>query len=120
MDLAPSSFLAIRRGPSQKSAALYLEPRVDWLALKSKDTEYAFVHAVKRLMRDEALEGLNAEAELAEGKRALVTETARPQPGQVSLSGVLRAVDDAQILASPAFDARRLSASRPSLLRPRA
>lgn len=56
-----------------------LEPRVNRLALKGKHAEYAFVHPSKRLATHKAFERLDAERELAEGKRALDRQPALPQ-----------------------------------------
>ena len=68
---------------------------------KREDAEDALVHPVQRLARDEALERLDAEGELAEGERALVAEAAFAEADEVRLGGVFGAVDDAEVLAGP-------------------
>lgn len=52
------------------------EPRVDRFALECEHREDALVHPMQRLATDKALEGLNAQAELADGERALLAEPA--------------------------------------------
>ena len=81
-----------------------LQPRVDGLALEREHGEHALVHAVERLAAHEALERLDAEAELAGGERALAAEPASAEPLDLARIGVLGAVDDAQVLASAALD----------------
>jgi hypothetical protein len=61
------------------------------------------MHAPQRLLADESLQTLDAESELAQGQRALVTQTASPQTRKVLIGGVVRTIDNPQILASPAF-----------------
>ena len=47
-----------------------LEPRVNRLALQSKNPEDAFVNASKRFSLDEALEAFDPQRELPKGKRS--------------------------------------------------
>ena len=56
--------------------------------------------------RDEALERLDAERELAQRERALRPERRAAQPLEVLRRGVLRAVDDPQVLAAAALHRR--------------
>src|SRR5215470_20035212 len=81
------------RGPSQ--------PRIDRLALQRQHREYAFMHPPQRLARDEALQRLMAERELAHREIALAGEAARAEANQVLRRIVLRTIDDAQIFAPP-------------------
>jgi len=64
------------------------------------------VDATKGFVPDEAFQGLDAKSELAQGKRALSAKAAGAQTVEMFGKGVLRAVDDAEILAAAAFDAR--------------
>lgn len=45
-----------------------LQPRVDGLALEREDAEDALVDAVEGFLLDEAMQGFDAERELAEGE----------------------------------------------------
>lgn len=56
-----------------------LQPWVDRFGLQGEHAEDAFVHAVERFIANESFEGLDAEAELADGEAALVAEAALPQ-----------------------------------------
>ena len=57
----------------------------------------------ERLPADEALQALDAQGELPEGQGPLVPQAPAPQPGNVLLGGVVRAVDDPQVLSAPAL-----------------
>jgi hypothetical protein len=52
-------------------ARALLEPRIDGLALEGQDAKDALVDATEGFLADEAVEGFDAEGELAEGQRAL-------------------------------------------------
>ena len=56
------------------------EPRVHGLALQGEDAEDALVDAVEGVPADKALQGLDAEGELAQGERARGGEVALPEP----------------------------------------
>src|SRR5687768_4868749 len=91
------------------------ERRIDGLALQREDAEDALVHAVERLLRDESFEGLDAEGELSERERPLVAQPARAEAGEVGLGGVLRAVDDPEVLPAAALDAGLRQSLRPAV-----
>ncbi|GAA3040501.1 hypothetical protein GCM10020000_18780 [Streptomyces olivoverticillatus] len=59
----------------------------------------------QRLARRQPVQRLQAERVLAQGEGALVPEVAYPELGQVLRAGVLRAVDDPQVLPAPALHA---------------
>lgn len=83
-----------------------LKPRAHRLALQGEDGERALVHPIQRLAPDEALDALHTECEFPKRKRALGPQTACPQADQVLLQLVVRAVDDAQVLSTPALYGR--------------
>src|SRR5215211_1727747 len=83
------------------------QARIDGLALEGEHAEDALVDAAKRLVADESLEGLDAERELANRQRPLAAESACLQAVDVGGLGVLRPVDDAEVLP-PARLERRL------------
>src|ERR1700712_3061092 len=82
------------------------EARVDGLALHRQHAEDRLVDAVEGLAGDEALEGLDAEGELAGRQAALAGEVAGAQALELGRVGVLRAVDQPQVLAPAALDPR--------------
>src|SRR5438105_3371629 len=79
------------------------QSRVHRLALQSEHAEDAFVHTPKRLLRHEPLQRLQPQRELARGQRPLGAHAAGPQPLQVLSRGVLRAIDDPQVLPPAAL-----------------
>src|SRR5688500_19483266 len=81
-----------------------LQPWVDGLALQREHGERTLVHAPQRLLAREALQRFDAERELAQRQRPLCPEPARAEALDVRRRGVLRTVNDAQVLAPPAFD----------------
>jgi hypothetical protein len=60
-----------------------LQTRVDRLALEREHAEDALVDAVQWLVLAQSLQGLRAERELAQGKRALQREIPLAKPLQV-------------------------------------
>ena len=74
------------------------EPRIHRLAFQRQYTEHAFVHAAQRLAPNESLERFDAECELAQRQRPLCGETALPETIQVLRKGVLRTIDDPEII----------------------
>jgi hypothetical protein len=62
------------------------------------------VDPVEGLVVDEALEGFDAEGELAEGEGAFVAEASAAEAAEVLLGGVFGAVDQAEVFAAAAFD----------------
>src|SRR5206468_634302 len=97
---------------ASRGAARRSEARVDRLALERQDPEDALVDAVQRLLAREALQRLHAQRELAQRQRALGPQAAAAQPRQVLGQGVLRAIDDAQVLAAAALQGRLGQAAR--------
>src|SRR5436190_11745151 len=83
--------------------AYRLQARIDRLALERQDPEDTLVDAAQRLAADEALERLDPEGKLPDGQGALRAEAALAEALQVLLGSVLRAVDDAEVLAAPAL-----------------
>src|SRR6266849_5453646 len=61
---------------------------------------------VERLMAHEALEGLNAERELAHSERSLQAEATRPEALEIFWKGVFRPINDPKVLPTPAFHRR--------------
>ncbi len=96
-----------------RTRGLGSEAWVDGLALHREDAEHALVHSVERLVPNESLRRLDAESELTDRKRALASEAAGSQAIDLAGVGVLGAVDDAQVLAASAFDARLNEAFAP-------
>ena len=70
--------------------------------------------APERLAAHEALQRLDAQGELADGEAALGVQAALTQALQVVRLGVVRAVDDAQVLASTAFERGLSETARPA------
>src|SRR5206468_2294741 len=91
-----------RQGPLNASVP-NLQPRVHGLALQGKDAEDALMHPAQRLPADETLQALDAQGELPESEGPLVAQAPVAQPGDVLLRGVVRAVDDPQILPTSAL-----------------
>src|SRR5665213_541645 len=83
-----------------------LQSRIDWLALQRQHAEHALMHPPERLAADETLQGLDTHCKLAQGQRPLGGEAAPSEAFQVFRRIVFRAVDDPQILGSPAFYGR--------------
>src|SRR5947208_4731713 len=71
------------------------------LALQGEDAEHALVDPAQRLPAGEPLQALDAEGELAQGEGALVAQAPVPKSGQVPVGGVVRAVDEPQVLPPP-------------------
>jgi hypothetical protein len=74
------------------------QPGVDRLGLRGQDGEHALVHPPQRLPPGGPLQRLQPERVLAEGQAALSAEVAGAQPVEVLRPGVVRAVDDPQVL----------------------
>ena len=81
-----------------------LQSRIDRFAFQGQDAEDAFVDAAQGFVADEAVEGFEAERELAQCQRAFGAEAALAESLQVLGPGVFRAVDDAQVLAATDLD----------------
>src|SRR5437867_1913639 len=64
------------------------------------------MHSPQWLAADETLQRFNAQRKLPRCQRTLRTNAARTQPIQMLRRRVLRAVDDAQVLAPAALDCR--------------
>src|SRR5437660_953904 len=79
----------------------HLQPRVHWLAFQSENTDHALMHPPQRLLPREPLQAFHAQRELAQRQRSLPAQTSVSQSNQVFLRGVVRPVDDAEILAAP-------------------
>src|SRR4051794_31554404 len=90
-----------------------LQPRVHGLALEGEDAEDALVDAIERLALDEALQRFHAKGELADGERTLGRETTTSEAFEVFGRGVLRAIDDAQVLWAATLDGRLSDPLRP-------
>src|SRR5215467_9992354 len=90
------------------------QPRVDRLGLQRENRENALVHPPQRLAAGDPVEGFQAEGVLAQGQRALVCQSALAQPGQVRRLGVVRPVDDAQVLTAAHLQARLPEPFRPA------
>ena len=82
------------------------EPRVHRLALQGQDAEDALVDPPQRLPPHEPLQPLDPQGELAQGQRPLPPQAPGPEPGEVRLGRVVRAVDDPQVLPPPALHGR--------------
>src|SRR5580693_9597483 len=80
------------------------KPRVHGFALKREHTEDALMDAPQRLTANETLQPFDAERELAQGQRSFPSQSPRPKTDEVRLGRVIRAVDDPQVFAPPAFD----------------
>jgi hypothetical protein len=87
----------------QKERKLALQARIDWLALKCENTEHALVHTSERLPLHKSLETLDPQGELAQRQRALSRKPALSQPFEVLGQGVLRSIDDPEVLAPAAL-----------------
>ena len=97
--LAPQRALSVRDARS--------EAGVDRFGLEGEDGEDALVHAPQRLAaRRTRSRASSPSANSRSGQRALVPEAALAQPVEVAGLGVLRAVDDAQVLPAAALHAR--------------
>ena len=77
-----------------------LQPRVDRVTFEGEHAEDALVDAPQRLARDESIEGFETQRVLARGERSLPPDAAVPQPRELAVEGVLRPVDDAEVLAA--------------------
>src|SRR5215469_12040426 len=82
------------------------QPWVDRLGLQRENREDALVHPPQRLAAGDPVEGFQAESVLTQRQRALVCQSALAQPGQVRRLGVVRPVDDAQVLTAAHLKAR--------------
>ena len=89
-----------------------LQPGVYGFAFQGEDSEDALVDAAQRLAADEPLQALDSKGELAERQGALAGQAARTEPLQVFGGGVVRAVDDPQVLPPPALDGGLHQAAR--------
>jgi hypothetical protein len=87
------------------------QSRVHRLVFQGEDAEDALMHSSQWLVTHETLQPLDAESELADSGRTLASETARSKPRKVLVRGVFRAVDDPQVLSTPAFHSRLGEAS---------
>src|SRR3712207_5735046 len=99
-----ASSSTLRRTSTSRSAGMGLQPRVDRLALQSKDCEYGLVHAVQRLTTRKTLQRLYTQRELAERETAFDAEASSAQPLQLVRPGVVRPVDDPQVFAAANLD----------------
>src|SRR5688572_16876648 len=88
----------------QEERKLLLQARIDGLALQGENAEYALVNAPERFSLDEPLEAFDPQRELPQGQRSLTRQTPLPQSLEVLGQGVLRPVNDPQILAPAALD----------------
>src|SRR5690606_2930506 len=79
------------------------EPRVDRLALQRQNAEHALVYAVERLLFHKSVQRLQSERELAERQGPFWSKASCAKSLEVFFEGVLRAVDDAQVLPATAL-----------------
>src|SRR6266540_929277 len=79
------------------------QSRIDGFALQGQRSEDALMDAAQRLAAGEAFQRLDAERELAHGEGAFGAETTAAQAVEVARLGILRAVDDAQVLTPAAL-----------------
>src|SRR6267142_2128729 len=82
------------------------QPRIDRLAFQSEDAEDALVHAAKRFVANESLEGFDAKGEFSQGERSLAAGAAIAEARKMLVGGVVRPIDDSQILAAAALHGR--------------
>lgn len=75
-------------------------------SLSSASTAKTHVDTAQRFAPDEAAERFDAQGEFAEGEATLGAEAALAQPVEMVRQGVVRPVDDAQILRAAALDRR--------------
>jgi hypothetical protein len=75
-----------------------LQARIHRLALQREDAEDSLMRAPERLARDKALQALDAERELPQRQGAFRAQPALLKPRQMLRLGVVRAVDDTQIV----------------------
>ncbi len=80
------------------------QPRIHRLRFQSQHSEGAFVHPVQRIAGDEAFHAFDSHSKFSEGETTFPLQTAGAEEFQVAREGVLGAVDNAQVLASPAFN----------------
>ena len=81
------------------------QPRVHRLRLQGQHPEHRLVDPPQRLALGQPVERLQAERVLAERERPLVVRKRPRSRVEVLRAGVLRAVDDPQVLAAAALDA---------------
>src|ERR1700733_8114971 len=93
--------------------ALRSQARIDGFGLEGEDGEYALVDSPERLAAGDPVERLEPERVLALRHRALVAESALPQPVEVSGLGVVGSVDDAQVLPAADLEPRLHQAPAP-------
>src|SRR5260221_2956074 len=80
------------------------EARINRFAFQGQHAKDGFMHAPQRLLPNELLERFDAESELAECQRTFPGKATRPEPFEIFGRRVIRAVNDAEIFAAPAFD----------------
>src|SRR5580698_10993567 len=94
-----------RRGPGFYRTRYDLQPRVDRFRLERQHGEHAFVYAPERLAAGQPVDGFQPEGVLAQCQRALVAEAASTQSAEIVRLGVVRPVDDPEVLAAAHFEA---------------
>ena len=98
----------------QKERKLLLQARTDGLALECENTEHALVNTPERFSLHESFEAFDPQRELPKGKRSLTRQPPLPQPLEMLGQGVLRPVNDPQILVYCLTFSLTISASAPS------
>lgn len=93
----------LRHTGKETAGVAVSQPRVNRLALQGEDAEDTLMDSPQRFPSDESLQALNSEGELAKGKRPFVAQTAMPQAREIFIGGVVRAIDDPQILRPAAL-----------------
>ncbi len=81
-----------------------LQPWIDRFAFEGQDSEDAFVGEAQRILAHEPLQGLDAEGELAAGKRTLCADVTRTQAFEVRGQQIFCPVEDAEVLWAAALD----------------
>ena len=82
------------------------QSRVDRLGLQRQHREHRLVHPPQRFTRGHPVQRFQAERILAQRHRPLVRDVPLAQADQVRRLGVVRPVDDAQVLPAAHLDAR--------------
>src|SRR5438270_3992705 len=90
---------------------LRLQSRVYRLAFQGENGEDAFMNPSQRFFPHEPLQAFDAERELAERQRPLLTEATVSQTSKVFVRAVVGPINDPQIFAATALHSRLGEAS---------
>lgn len=77
---------------------------IDRLAFKRQHPKDALMYASQRLVAHKTLQCLDTQRELPKRQRALCAQSTVPEPAHLLGPGVLRAVDDTEILPASALN----------------